>query len=715
MLRRHWSHCTDWRNIIAFGSCTCVLAFNRFSGMGVIFDSDMHHPFEDTITYSQVVHQGQKLFSEFYPPSGLYAFFNGFFLDFFGGGLVENIALSRNLFFLFIALLLVFLLSLHVKRAYLFGFALFFCIFDYNRFAFILPIILLLSCPQLLRRKNLWLQTWFLTSYLHGLYYPVYGAAVALGFLPLGIYQFYCFVKCGELKREIKRPLFWLGWSLCLAPVLWDIPLLLGLLRHSLAMGSQTLYADGNARFGQTVWADFFPYIHHISLRLILYYLFSFMILPAAVWLCAALGLRLGKVQLASGRVTVEQPVPALLAFAGGIALLVSFSFTTVVLDENSLFSRSRGMLSAVAVLLLILAAHYLPKERSWYLILAACTFFLCASAEIGFFGMDTSVKLSACYTVPDDYVYTYDDPVQKWGHTFVPADIYDSVEENYAKAQSLDREKTYYNVLPNFGYYYLLDVKGAAAIENWTTCGYSATKENVETILRNKSIVRPVNPLNNYYLYHWLLASGEYIWDPVNEYFLPNDAGLPREQVLEKNRAASLGSDVTSLGQIAGSWGSSFDTLQAIFTPADPSYTLSAQDSQLEIDFEQPLDGTNADFLYLDLSVKDPSFYYILHSWYSLNIQKNDRFANLFMKRVDNPELRATVQWYDEDNNLCSVVCDIGSGKLLIPLGSGKSWLLHQHDKITISVTSYGKPAPVPDLNAVQFLKAREIEPDGI
>lgn len=68
----------------------------------------------------------------------------------------------------------------------------------------------------------------------------------------------------------------------------------------------------------------------------------------------------------------------------------------------------------------------------------------------------------------------------------------------------------------PYFGYYYLLSIKGNGSIEIGATVkGYSAAKEAVDIVKKNKAIVGGnFIPFSNYYFYHWLLASGEYYWD---------------------------------------------------------------------------------------------------------------------------------------------------------------------------------------------------------
>ena len=62
------------------------MACNRFSGNGAIISTDLHHPMEDIIGYSQVFELGQQLFSEYIPVSGMYSLVHGFLFEFLGHG-----------------------------------------------------------------------------------------------------------------------------------------------------------------------------------------------------------------------------------------------------------------------------------------------------------------------------------------------------------------------------------------------------------------------------------------------------------------------------------------------------------------------------------------------------------------------------------------------------------------------------------------------------
>ncbi|MBO6283963.1 MAG: hypothetical protein J6M63_08565, partial [Pseudobutyrivibrio sp.] len=165
-IRNAWNDAENLDSVLSFGTCVSIMAFNRFSGSGAIISSDLHHPFENIIGYSQMFELGQKAFSQYIPVSGMYSVIHGFFLKLFGHGYAGYYHLSTNIFYLAIIFIIVFLLRRQLKAEWVLVVSLVFLVTDYNRVALIVPIILLLAWPKLIEKKNLWLKAWFLTSFV---------------------------------------------------------------------------------------------------------------------------------------------------------------------------------------------------------------------------------------------------------------------------------------------------------------------------------------------------------------------------------------------------------------------------------------------------------------------------------------------------------------------------------------------------------------------
>lgn len=712
---KNWDHCESVGKCISFGTCASIMAFNRFSGSGAILSDDLHHPFEEIIAYSQIVELGQKPFSEYIPVSGLYSFVNGAFFKFFGNGSMEYWSVSRNVMQLLVVLVIVALLMAQLKREYVLLISFLFSMINSSRVTYIVPIALLLFLPALIRRKNLWLQAWFVTSFLYGLYYPVNGAAVCLAFLPLGIWQVVTFYKTGDLKKEIGKWSFWIGWAACIIPVIAGIPMLAGTLKHMLAMGGQTIYADGISRFGQTLPSNFFSYINSTFVRLALYYAFTFLILACIVWVSVALCLKFGNFRIENRKIKADAPVPAFQALGIGIMLLISLSYNFVRLEINNLYSRSQGLVYAVFVLLVLFVGKYgksILGDTKYlrYVILGFAIFIISIVSGEGFKGNDG--KLVAYYTVPEGYVAVEDDMTGRLGDCYMEKVTYEEVKCYYEIAKTLDREKSYLGVLPRFGYYYLYGIKGASVIETLTIKGYNAAKETVDLLRKNNvEAISSISTHNYYYLYHYALTSGEYEWNPQMKCFEKAEKGTPKEQVLENNRLEdSQGSDYR-MGRVAGSWGMSMESLSSIFTDPEIKYSISASNDAEEVVFENPLYGDDADFMYVEFKDMDQNYQYILFDHINDIVQEEDSLANLLMKKDYNRGVTVKVSWVRSDGDVDTMECSMCQGKLLIPLGARRGWLLNEHDKVGISVLQDGQAIEVPEISNIRFLKLREVK----
>lgn len=705
---------------ITYGICICVMAYNRFDGSGAILSTDLHHPFENIIGYSQMVELGQKAFEEYIPVSGLYSVAQGFFLSFFGGGKTAYYHLSQNLFYLLVVICVAVLLKKQVSGEWAFFISVLFVVPSYNRYAFVLPVMLLLSLPELVKRKNLWLKAWYLTSFLQGLYYPVYGAAVCMGFLPLGVWQVLSYARSGELKKDIRKLSFWLGWGFCTIPVIAGIPFLLGTLRHMTAMSGQTVYADGISRFGQVVPGNFFSYAQNLSTRLVLYYLFSFLIVPSVVWVSAATAMKVGEIRTENRKLKVGNPVPAGIALSVGIAMLVSISFTVIRLDINSIYARSRGVIYAAFAMFLVVALRYMGRDRR---IMLYALFLLGAEASAGFFAMEGSSKLAASYSVPDGYVFVADEIDDRLGTCFVEQGMYDGLRRAYETADLLDRERSYLGIYPNFGQFYLCGLRGGGTMEISTVKGYGAAQETVD-LIREQDIIVGANmgsgvawnmgAVDNYYLYHWLAVSGEYVWSAEKRQFEPADGIVSPEEVSVRNKNIDIPSEWQEIGRTASSWGQSMGTLGIIFSDPGIAYTAADVENGVRISMAEAVDGDEADFLYLEFAGMEEDYEYILFDYTNSYVQDTEKepLLKYLTKKDYNRGVTVNVSWTGEEGAVYGMSALMGRGKLLLPLGGGRGWLLNSHSDITVSVTGQdGQNIPVPEMVNLKFLKLREVE----
>ena len=715
LIKKYWIQCENVENIISHGTFISIMAFNRYSGTGAILPNDMHHPYENIITYSQMIKLGQKAFAGYIPVSGMYSFVQGFFLSFFGHGKMEYYYLTQNIFYLLVVVVIVMLLlKSRISNVSIMLIALLLSVIDYSRITFILPIMLLLSLPQLIKRKNLWLKVWFLSSFIHGLYYPVYGAAVCLGFMPLGLWQIISYVKDGELRKDSKNIRFWFWWLICLVPVVLGFPYLLGTMKHMKAMGAQTVYAEGIARFGQVVASNFLSYVQSLSIRLVVYYIFSFLIVVCIVWVSFALCLEIGNVKWVKNKLQIDNPVPAYISLSIGIAMFVAFAYTVVRLDINDIYARGAGVVYAAFAMFVVVCDRYLRYTKLQFYVLGFAVFIVAAVSGEGFLRIDYNAKLQAGYTVPDTYVFMEeDDQILNLGNVFVAQPYYDSIQDKYTFMKNIDKKESYFGI-GGWGYFYLFGIKGDSVIGAGTIKGYGAAKETIETIINNKTVIGDnINSVNNYYLYYWLVTSGEYIWSAEKGMFIPNDGNVTVNEIHEQNKYINIARDEIELGRTASSWGVSMNSLSDIFTETDLSYQISLNENSTEIKFDSAIDGNYTDFVYLEFANMTESYEYILFSLQEEVVQdiEGDVFAKFLTKKDYNRGMKVIISWDDENGNSHSMNCNMGQGKLLIPLGAGRSWLLNEHLKIDIIVQRDEQTVSMPEMVDIKFLKLREIE----
>ncbi|SDH59448.1 hypothetical protein SAMN05421493_10272 [Pseudobutyrivibrio sp. 49] len=699
---------------ISIGSLVTIFTLNVFTEKGAVMPTDLHHSFEDVIGFSQIFEKGLIPYKDYIAASGFYSVVNGAFFKLFGKGIVSNLNISNQIFLLCVAVLLVITMVGHVKREYILLIATVFSICTYTRTLFIAPIVLILVSDRLIENKNLWLKVWILTSLFHGLYYPLYGAGVCIGFMPLAIWQIYSYWKNGTFKSDVKRKSFWIWWSVTLLPVVASIKLLWNTLLHIRYMSSITIYADGMVKFAQQVPEGVLDYLtDYPGLRMTIYIASAFVVPALFVVICYAFVLKAGKF----GKNNTDFFKACIMAVLP-IILIVGYSYTIVKLQQGSLFNRNRFLMLPVCILLIVFAIKYLEGKAK----ITAICIAVVIPAMWGGIAMDNiDTSCNAYITVPDGYMYITNDRLGKWGTGFEYRDIYNLVSQNYDSVKNDPEDTTYLGSFPVYGYYYICDVTPVSYIEYGPAVkGYDATKECIDVLKRNPSIVggtgdiyySPYYALSNYYLYHWLMTSGEYVWSPERAVFIPNTNGLSVDEVQQINKSISTVPDDFDIGLHPNSFGESLDSLEFILTELDAKYGSEIDDGNLVLSFDRTIFGDQADYIYLDFEDITDGEYYSYYSGDEVGEIKSI-FQQMLLKRKYNKGMAVVVEWQDDNQEPHRMRCEMNEGKLLIPLGSGAKWLLHSHDNLSIWVEQDGEKIaePLESLSEIRLLKLREVE----
>lgn len=566
--------------------------------------------------------------------------------------------------------------------------------------------MLVLSAPRLIQKRDLWMKLYLLTSLFHGLYYPVYGVAICIAFLPLAIYQLYIFVISGELIKYSRMPKFWIQWLGCLLLVLLSIEYLWGTYKHIRVMSGQSLLADAIARFGQLPFDDFIPYLSD-ELRIGLWYIFTFLLLAFPIWVSITM---ICKIIMENGKITIERIKESCIAASIPIMLLIAYLFTFNPLDSDNMFSRSWGCLLAGGVMLGLISS-FAKKVKTRNVIMLTAFFVLgitgCVRGPqyVNYFGYN--------YSVSDNYVYINDAIISsRIGEGFMEKSQYENILAWKSKTEMLDKSKSYFGLYPKYGYYYLWGIKGDSILESNEVRSLNAAKETIDIFRKNETIVGTcIYPDMNYYLNYYILNSGEYVYSEEKGVFIPNKSDLTKEQVKEKNKNNPLAIENYDFGKNGNSFGESIEALKDIYTVKNFNYNLSIQGNKMNLKFDEELEGNEADFIYITLGETniEPSYYMYNNNMEYIE-EDSEKIKTKLMQKVYNFDTTIVIHWLDDAGKNHQMSCDLGKGNCLIPLGIGKGWLLNNHDENSIEIKCKDKSTVIPKLESIDFLKLREV-----
>lgn len=684
-------------NIISLWSCIPIYVMNQYFRNGLVHVQDEHHPIENIIGFSQIFEHGQIPFAEYTPVSGFYSVVHGFFVYLFGNDLLANYGLASDILLICIGALTLFLLHRLIPIRYVLFFAIFFnAIAEYDRVWLILPVIFLLLQPEILHRPARMIVTWLISSLVSGLYYPLYGAAVCLGFVPVVLYHVWMWRK--EKPRFAWKSL--LPWGVTGLLILLALPLLYGMAVHMLAMSSQTIWADGIGSFGQELPGWFLYIIPSWTLRLAAFQVlrFLFPMIPAAIgtWLLCRMfrtyrltkEFRLNDIALATSFLTVT---------------VVSFSYTFVRLDVGSTFARSTFVLFPVAGLGFLYAMQHanMSAKKLCVVMMAVCVALLGRTPD------RTTGSIRNFASVPDDFVYA-DHVFPHSGEGFL-SPVYDKDMQAYAKYAQSD---TPMFALPQFAQWYVLGIPGSSTLESTTIRSYPAAEETVRILKAQKPVVGThIDPYANYYLFHWLLTSGCYQYSAEDQVFYPQenpDLSMNQKTFHLDNKEARY------LAQAPSATGLSMASLRKNFSEVSVPYDLVQEDEKNDIVLTEPMDGDQADFAYVELETENPSVQYGLvpYVWGPFHaMDASDEISKHLMAKKDNYGKILKVSWLDDEGQEHAFLMDFGQGKLLVPLGAGSGWLLNHHDRIRLECLEDNKPIPIKAVDHVEFLKLRTVK----
>lgn len=698
-------------NQIAISSIITIFIFNIVPvNTSLIVPIDLHHYGENILSFQQIFSFKQIPYLEYIPVSGLYSVLSGFVLELVGGKFVYyNVAnVVFQMIFYIITILLV---SKHLNKIQTLLFSLLFFLPDYNRIYLILISILILMLPKLVENKNLWLKVWMYVCFFGGLYYPTYGIAVLVGTLPFGIWQFISYIRSPKFKVDIKKISFYMWWIVLLIPIIFSIPLLINMAKHVLIYSGQTTLADGISVFGQVIPNDIFDIFGtHKIIKSAMYYSIRYVIPACLVWTFVILLLNLFlDDNLSNKKVKIKEIISSnkFLAISSGLLiLLVSYSYTLVRADFKVILSRTGYIYCIIGgMLLLFIFIKYLDKSLSNYVIISISIGII---MSLNFSPLSNfSDKYIYSYAVPEKYELIEDSKLPRLGNGFASPDSYGSLVNKSFSIK--DMEKLYDNAHELLSYdkdlkfvlygclgtYYITDIPTIGQPSIQAIKGLKASNELIDIIKKYKPVVgRNINSTQgNYYVYHWLMTTDEYLYSTKYEAFLP-------KKLYQKIFSSSKGENKLKANlskeqftSTAATFGESFDTLKNIFEEVSVKYNSSCKYSDLdtyECDYslKTPIEKDTVDFIYLDINTNRDNYF------------ERD-ISNVLDIDKTNDDIVVTISWGDNQK----VECFLYKGKLLMEIGANSDWLLNKHDNFKVSVKGIQSNYQL-NIKQIKFLK---------
>lgn len=694
-----------------------------YSSPQQIHSSDLWHLGELMLPWDQLIDKGLIGYEQYSSASGLYPLLFGFFHNVVLDGTVLSYAGASALQNIFFAICIGMLCYYTVGGGFSLFIAIMIPITYYSRPLIFLPIFLILLLPKLIKSRVRWLQVWFVCCLVAGLYYPLNGVAIAVGILPFAIVQLLLVIKEKSIKNEMRKKKFHIMNLICILSLVLLSKTLIRMLKHVLALSSQSVLADGISVYKVTqVQSWFMPYITNEKLRKG-FYTITIYLIPIFVFLLFAYILYIYLTQKCNLSMIEKLNSPGfLLIGASTIALPINYAYTFIRVDQTAFLVRTGCTIEMFAIILCIFLWKYgkgLFDDITRFALIGICIgiSFLNQGINVG----TESSKIMGNYSITNDYIYIdgKDIGIPKLGKGFLLPET-----ENRLKTikevidKTVYKDETFLDMSFSQELYYIFDKK--VPVPNagtYVVASGEASLTNIEAMKKNPP---PVivwksewygSAIRNYYMYRWIMDQGYILYTYKGENFLirPDryneifgDAEKAHQNMIKSSDANTY---VTNLQGTPNAWGKSINTLMYRFNKYreykledfkiyanqmqiskkennQTSFTIEQQeDPFLRLEFPEYIKGSDTDFLYLKLNSNNASGKRVQIFW-ETNESKEDE------KR--------------------SLVFDYGTGEFLIPLGVHPGWSFAQIKSFRIDVDGFPVGSQF-TIENIKFLKLNE------
>lgn len=680
-------------SFISFSSLISIFLYGSYIPSALIVPGDMHHYGEQMLPYQQIFNLSMTAYEDYAPVSGLFPLLPGAVNQWLFSGKATTFYIAFTLTMILFATGIVFLLSQHVKREYTLLFVFLFHMPVYCRTWIILPVLLILMLPKVLNHKRRFLYVYVFSGFIAGLYYPLFGLALICSAMPFAFAMVISCFKEKTLQKEVKTKSFYLETLLLLLPIGISIPLLSSMAKHIISYSHQTLLADGLSLSGIPVPEWFIPYLSKTDilqyLRHVIYYGLRFLTPMALIWLCLLfLCLYIKKQYLEKSRDFRSFLHPAFYGLSASLILLpVCYTYTLVIMDEgwvSRLFSRSGHIYlwifgAFLPVLFIKYGKQFIDSEKTRAFLLMVCI-------SIGMISFHTMSDYQ--FPIPDgttnqgaSVIGNYTDNLKSFllsdnmilisqqneedfeslGSGFIQQDTLTNLytyQNNLAILKFLDPQLKVIGLDRLQMYYFLLNEPAPYSGKVSLAKSYEAQSGVFPYIDEHTIMGNDVKPVNNFYLYKFLMEEG-FVYDPITEFYISKELYV----------------------KLYGQKG--YEQADHSLTPFSQSLYLSKLPSVL---------GYNVSNLSSHLSKSDTmaEFLYV-----TINQEALEKY-------LQKPLLEDTILTIDFTDNISTdqtyncLYIDYEKGQWLLPLSMNEAYLINPSPDIYISLFDASGTAPV-------------------
>lgn len=679
------------KTLISLSSVLVIFSINSFTSPAQIIPSDLFHHGEQIIEYQQVFGQNLSLYKNFTPSSGNYSLLTGFILKLLGdSATLYPVAYSLILFcFAIIVGFLSYTLagsSISLLLGASTG------LFIYNRGYLILPILLILTLPKLIKNRNLWLQIWILLLLVAGFYYPIYGASMLFATLPFGIIQFREFLKTSQ-KKNLK---FWLYWLVILSITLAMLPIFFKMAKHILLLANQSMLADGatilNSR--QFVPNEFLCFLPN-GIKFVFYILEKIFIPTVSVIIPTTI---LGTVWFNNKNNDFYKSPFFLVLTSSIIFQIIAFSYTLISADEGTILSRTAIVVVPILQYLTLgiyaFGKKYLSenfRKQSVILTLILASGIMFSTIFSNWFSTDINYKIGGLQNdscklqasikyLNNKYIFVDGKAlnISKLGKGFMKQENFENLKiyNNFINKHNMTTAN--FINLPRM-FFYILNVKSCYTDLTYLFQTKKAQDNYIKYLntLPNKPIVSDFEYLGNYEILKWIennnyvkLKNGWFVYAPdLNKYNL-------NQNDIAKN--SNIFDDEIDFGISCNSFGKPIKTLKKIFNKnlIMPVQNITYSENKIRIEFKNSINGKDYDYLYLKLKTNKN-----LNKNYSEGL--DNRILTLYKNNPKLTESSLNIFWNNKINK--PIKTFLGNGELLIPIGYNSTWRNNSHKNLIL------------------------------